>query len=751
MATNDTASFSRPPILRLSVELILLAASYLEVDDLHALTLTSKLFHARINPELYKWNARHRDSSCLHWAAQTGELKTAQLALENKAGVNRCRPLQRLRLELDSDSDTGEHPEEPWISPLHHAAEHGHQEIVALLLSKGAHIDAPFHHIPGPDNVSFLLRDSRSRRGGWINRWPRRRALHVALAAKHCLVAELLVTSGASLDFDDTGLLACTALHVAARSGLISIIELLARKPDFNVNQRDTFGNTALHYASMNRSEYCTHEMEAVVLKLLSLGANIEASDYQGATPLMFAYVHCSRGAAKALVGANADIHAKDSNHRNLLYYAVTMKLWDRVCGDKYEPWFVRVVRTLISRGVRIDHPEGSLTHAEHLLDPDGTQQRSPWTASLWEAYHNKYFSICLLLQHATCRTTLMWESVKPVLDQPLELIPVRLFCALLHFAKKSLPEAELTGEINTLMDAIIRVSPSRTDKWYDLMLFSVQRICGLRESKDLLLLKTIRHQNQRLCRRLLELQPPTDLSIMKLPGSGSNILHLACDWGERHVVKDLIRYGADVNALDHLHRLPLSFAILNNNSDIAGVLVEKMSMPAMEDPYYTVFQLAIDRGHVEILTAIVEKFGCPSIPLGSDFTYVHLACQHQLGQWKTSSALDVILSHGADPNGGHGCPNSPLRYLLMEMWENPSPADLAATILDPIVLLIRHGAKIPHVFYYVLHYSGQDIDRMFLSKKLAEKLGASEVDKLSQLFPFPLPSSEALDSPTTT
>jgi hypothetical protein len=647
----------------------------------------------------------------------------------------------------------------PWCSPLHLGAEHGHKAIVALLLSKGAHIDAPFYHVTGPDYVSHMLHSSSSRQGGWpgwVHHWARRRALHVALAAGQDSIAKLLISSGASLDFDDAGLLNCTALHVAAHSGLVSIIELLAGRPDFDVNQRDTFGNTALHYASMHVSH--RRGNKGLIRKLLSLGANIESLDHQGATPLIVACANCSKDAAETLVCANANIHAEDSNHHTPLYYAVANKEWNFFRHVKYEPESAELARTLISRGARIDHPGGSLTHAEHLLDHYGSQQRSPWTKCLWEAYHQTTDSgqrssydtarLDLLLENATCGTTLMWESVRPVLNQPVKNIPVFLLAPLLRFAKSSLSDAELTREITTLLDAIMWVSPSRQDMWYDEMFSAVQSTCGLRESKEVLLLKAIRHRNQRLCRRLLELHPQIDLSDIQLPGFGSTILHLACDWGDRYVVEELIWCGANVNALDHLHRLPLYYAILGDKSEIAGILMGKMSMPVREGPYDTVFQLAIERDRVEILTAMVEQLGCPPITPKSDFTYIHLACQRQIARhrqwkassalelilehghsrWKASSAQEVILEHGADPNGGHECPNPPLRCLLTDMWENPSPADMAATVLDPVILLIRHGAEIPDVFYDILHYSGPDVDRCAISQKLAERLGPAEV-----------------------
>ena len=133
---------------------------------------------------------------------------------------------------------------------LHKAAAKGHNDLVQLLLSKGASIEA--------------MSESK------------RTSLHYATWGGSTSTVQLLLWKGALIEA--TGENDRTPLHEAARYGHTSIVELLLSKGAL-IEARDEFKKTPLHLAAWY-NHYSTVEL------LLSKGASTEALDCFHKTPL---------------------------------------------------------------------------------------------------------------------------------------------------------------------------------------------------------------------------------------------------------------------------------------------------------------------------------------------------------------------------------------------------------------------------------------------------------------------------------
>ena len=105
-------------------------------------------------------------------------------------------------------------------TPLHWAADYGHEAVVRLLLARGASIDI------GDDAG--------------------RTALHCAAIQGHEAVVRLLLERGASVDIGDKR--GQTALHNAANRGREAVARLLVER-GADINVKDVPGNTALDTA----------------------------------------------------------------------------------------------------------------------------------------------------------------------------------------------------------------------------------------------------------------------------------------------------------------------------------------------------------------------------------------------------------------------------------------------------------------------------------------------------------------------
>ncbi|UYV83170.1 ANK2 [Cordylochernes scorpioides] len=160
------------------------------------------------------------------------------------------------------------------LTPLHCAARSGHDQVVDLLLEKGAPIIAKTKNGLAP--------------------------LHMASQGDHVDCARILLYHKAPVD--DVTVDFLTALHVAAHCGHVRVAKLLLdRKAD--PNARALNGFTPLHIA-------CKKNRLKVVELLLKHGASIEATTESGLTPL---HVAAFMGCMNILIyliqsGANPDI-----------------------------------------------------------------------------------------------------------------------------------------------------------------------------------------------------------------------------------------------------------------------------------------------------------------------------------------------------------------------------------------------------------------------------------------------------------
>ena len=228
---------------------------------------------------------------------------------------------------------------------LHLAATHGHAAATRALLELGAPV--------GMVNSSELT------------------ALHLAAEAGHNTVVEVLLEYGADptsspsrieyIDDNRDG----TPYHLAAKGGHVNVLESFNKIYKIAETPRNSAGRTLLHSAAArNQGE--------AMRWLVKNGADVNAADVNGRTPLLFAAGLGNETAVRVLLelGGCIDYEAMVDNifvyvAANIRNIPILRMLLQQIREDQQAPYAIK--RRVLDRYLAQARSRGSLTAAEML------------------------------------------------------------------------------------------------------------------------------------------------------------------------------------------------------------------------------------------------------------------------------------------------------------------------------------------------------------------------------------------------
>ncbi|KAK1770501.1 ankyrin repeat-containing domain protein [Phialemonium atrogriseum] len=282
----------------------------------------------------------------LHYAVAKDTGYTVIELLKHQANVNAADLLEWTPLHYAVAKDTGytviellKHqanvnaPDLLEWTPLHYACQRNETSVVQNLFREGAELD-----VRGRDGVA---------------------PLHCA-AMNGCVdVVRSLIEAGATLDILDAS--GNTPLHLASQEGHKGVVEYLWQDSNKKLRDRngwtalhlallvekgaeidakDGYGKTPLHWAAKNGHK-------AIARLLVEKGAEIDAKDgYDGRTPLHWAAKNGHEAIARLLVEKGAEIDTKDVDNRTPLHLAA-------------ENGHEAIARLLVEKGAKIDAKDG--------------------------------------------------------------------------------------------------------------------------------------------------------------------------------------------------------------------------------------------------------------------------------------------------------------------------------------------------------------------------------------------------------
>jgi len=274
----------------------------------------------------------------LHYAADEGHTEVVELLIANGADVN-------------AKNENG------W-TPLHLAAYWGGKEIVELLIAAGADVNAkdmsnwigtPLDIATHPENpidtaeIAELLRKHGGKTSEELKDLEAvKESIHAAARVGHIEAVKQHLTAGTDVNAKG-GVRGETPLHSAAGKGHKEVAELLIAN-GANVNAKDRGGFMPLDEAIINENTEIVdllrkHDGKSgaedsiqvaasvgnieAVKQHLATGADVNAKDDWGMTPLHSAAAYGGKEVTELLIANGADVNVADMSSMTPLHFAV--------------------------------------------------------------------------------------------------------------------------------------------------------------------------------------------------------------------------------------------------------------------------------------------------------------------------------------------------------------------------------------------------------------------------------------------
>lgn len=459
--------------------------------------------------------------------------------------------------------------------------------------------------------------------GGWADNYD----LYISKTAK---IAQLLIADGATPD-----------VAAAAAIGDLHLLNaLLAAGAD--ANAANDIGMTPLHYAAM-------HGRTAAAAVLLDHGADVNSADHAGWTPLLLAVLGGQAQTAELLLEHGADPDAPSRSRRLALWLAASRG--DNDCAEM-----------LLRYGAAV----GAKTHAGltetplHIAAQTGNLELIRMLVEYGDDVNSTISTGHLTPLHYAARNGQL-EAAKELIAAGADVSLAGDHWLLpLYLAARANDDAMVrlllsAGAAKDFQFAFLSENLELARK----MLDSGMSPNGLYSDQTTFLGAVVDRSNPGFTNLLLDYGADPNLSVRP----EDKPLTRAALLGNSEVVKTLLARGANINAADS-GRIALEYAIRWDYLDVAKALLNAGVDPNGASPQTAAPPLAqaVEMGRLEMIKLLVAHGADVNAQIKSYFSGDELTSVLNLAAHRgTLETCQALLDCGADVNGGTGSPYTPL------------------------------------------------------------------------------------------
>lgn len=584
------------------------------------------------------------------------------------AAANEMEEFVRLLCQAGADPDVQDNEHQ---SPIHLATVSGFHRIMDILSEKfKASImhrtkdgSTLMHLASGAFNEQAAL--SFIRKGIPIH-MPNKegaKCIHIASIRGHVEVVKAIVAKGENVDSRTKD--GFTPLHLAVKFGKHNLVEALLGLGANLQLKAIRGGETALHLATL-----VSDGQECVDL-LIRSGADVDAVDNRGETPLHFASRANNVIAVELLLNDGAKIDLQNEDGENILHVCVRESnlellrdvIIHHVITKRQVTQAKRLINQVNKKGESSLHYAASLTgNQSHKPDEDRDMVRA-----LLVNGGDAFLQNTELLQtpvHYCCESgnTRILQEILSHLDQQLCRLacnrPAKHLWTPLFYACYNGHSEVIRMLINQTAridvfdehgEAPLHVAVSRGHEQVVDILLEHNAFVNVRNKPGMTPLHIAAKLGYNSMVRQLITEHGAILDAMTLIKQIP--LHLAAENGQLEVCKSLLGLGSDLNAVDNQSQTPLHLAARKNHADVLRLfLSSKPQLVLLANKNgYTCAHIAAMNGSLEAIKELL-RFNRDSV-INSRIKKTNSTALHLASENGNAEIVKLLLTSGAKPS----------------------------------------------------------------------------------------------------
>ena len=455
-------------------------------------------------------------------------------------------------------------------TPLHLCSIMGHKAIAEYILS---------------ENADTSVQDSAGST-----------PLHEAIRYGQLDIARMLLDAGANPNAKDN-LGKTPIMLIIPKDKLRETYNLLVRyKAD--LNQADTYGDTVLHTATMLKAN------SSIIQILTSNGADINARNKEGVTPLAIAIQSEDITTIRHLTDSGANIHTQDTKGKSPLSMAFEMndKVFEATLNENNCDTQDSEGNTPLHIALINNAPIGKIQYIIGLTK-DVNIRNSNGESPLYIAASKNMETIGkLLLQKGADIFATNKDS-----DSPLKLA-LKEGGKLQDWLITSKTIVSTDGSGNTVLHY---AADWGYDKAIKTLLEKGADINAKNASGETCLFNAAKNDNPELIQLLVK----NGASVKERDNLGSTPLHIAVRWGAQKSAEILIKLGININAQNREEKSPLAEAVFANKLNVTKYLLENGADPNSSDAVgATILMDTIRVQNAEIIKLLLSYGANPNL-----------------------------------------------------------------------------------------------------------------------------------------